>query len=222
MNLYRASRANFPSLLRKKGGFLAQVYGILAFEIAIMAITEMLLRNHLVINKKLQKFWFLWFILSLMLVVGISMTSRISPPVSLLLFTAFAITMGILSIPTSQLVSANSLKVAMIATALVFVTLSIVGGLLISAGIDLSFLTFTLFAALIGLIVVFTVMMFVPVSKTTHKVVLGFAIVLFSIYIAFDTNLMLQKRYTDPIDAAVNLFLDIINIFTDILAFDST
>jgi modulator of FtsH protease len=221
MNLYRASTANFPSLLRRKAGFLAKVYGILALEIAVMAITAELLRRHQQTAEKIQQYSLLWFLVSFMLIFGIIWTKS-NPPLALALFTAFAVTIGLTSIAASKYVSADSIKVAFIATALLFVALSVLGGMLLAAGIDLSFLGFLLLAMLIALCIVFIVMTFVPVSKKIHRIVLGFAIVLFSIFIAFDTNIMLQKGFTDPIDAALNLFLDIVNLFTDIVAFDNT
>jgi modulator of FtsH protease len=197
------------------------VYGILAFEIAVMAITAELLRRHQQTADKIQKYWFVWFLVSLMLIFGI-MWTKSNPPLALALFTAFAVTIGLTSIAASKYVSADSVKVAFIATTLLFVALSVLGGVLLAAGIDLSFLGFLLFAALIALLIVFIVMAFVPVSKKAHKIVLGFAIVVFSIFIAFDTNIMLQKGFTDPIDAALNLFLDIVNVFTDIVGFENT
>jgi FtsH-binding integral membrane protein len=47
---------------------------------------------------------------------------------------------------------------------------------------------------------------------------LTFSIILFSIFIGFDTNRMLQKNYlVDAIDTAMGFYLDIENLFSNFI-----
>lgn len=88
-------------------------------------------------------------------------------------------------------------------------------------GINLGFFSYILLCALIGLLVAFVAMLFVPVPKQVYKAVLVIGITLFSVYVAYDTNVILQKEYTgDFIAASISMYLDILNIFTEMIAFN--
>jgi len=201
---------------------LAQVYLILAAQLAITAVTAGVLRQHQKTEEKIQRYWFLWFILSILLIIAIVGSESLSIWVRLALLTAFSVVLGLTSIVASTQISAATIKAGIIATAGLFVALSLLGSILLGFGIDLSFLAFSLTVALIALIVVFVVMIFVPVPSKAHKAVLAFAVVLFSIYIAFDTNIILQKGFNDPVLGATSLFLDALNIFTDVVAYENS
>jgi FtsH-binding integral membrane protein len=55
------------------------------------------------------------------------------------------------------------------------------------------------------------------VGDIYHKLYSCFAVVLFSFYIVYDTNQLLQKKYIgDFISASLNYYLDILNIFVTI------
>ena len=105
----------------------------------------------------------------------------------------------------------------------VFVAMSIVGIVLASMGIDLGWMGLILLGALIGLIVASLIVMFLDKNKSSllHKTILIIGLILFSIYVIYETNIMLQKDYNqDFINAAVDLYLDFINIFVRILALE--
>lgn len=216
------SRKNFANLLRQKGGFLAQVYMLLAAQLAITAVTAVVLRQHQKTEEKIQRYWFIWFILSILLIIAIASSQALPIWVRFAMLTAFSVLLGLMSIAASKAVSPESIKVAIVATAALFVALSIFGGILLGFGIDLSFMQFALSVALIALLIIFIVMIFIKVPRKVYKAVLVLSIVLFSIYIAFDTNVILQKGFDDPVLAATSLFLDAINIFTDVVAYENS
>jgi len=90
----------------------------------------------------------------------------------------------------------ESIRAALVSTTAIFVVMTVVAFVLAAMGIDLSFLSYILLAGLIGLVITFIVLLFVHVSKTIAKVVLMIGMVLFSVYIAFDTNIILQPGRT--------------------------
>ena len=142
------------------------------------------------------------------------------PLLKLLVLSLFSFTLGLNCIAASKKIPEETIKVALIGTCALFIGMSVLGLFLLSIGIPLNFLGFALFMALFGLLIATIVMIFVPVSKTIHKVILGFGIMLFSVFVAYDTNVMIQPGYYgDAIDASVGLYLDVINIFTEIISF---
>ena len=78
----------------------------------------------------------------------------------------------------------------------------------------------SLFCALFALIFVsYLRIHFFPESTLAHTVILYFGIVIFSIYIIYDVSMICDKLgYDDYIVAALELYLDIINLFLRILA----
>jgi len=80
-----------------------------------------------------------------------------------------------------------------------------------------------LFVALIGLTLFGFVLMFIP-GETAHKIYAGCGAILFSFYIVYDTQLIVggkNRKHEFSIDdyvfAALNLYLDIINLFLKLL-----
>ena len=80
-----------------------------------------------------------------------------------------------------------------------------------------------LFVAAIVLMIFGLIMMFLPHTKTIVLVYSSFGALLFSFYLVYDTQLMMggKHKYSlspeEYIFAALNLYLDIINIFIYIL-----
>eukprot|EP00049_Salpingoeca_infusionum_P017358 m.352648 g.352648 ORF g.352648 m.352648 type:complete len:236 (-) comp16578_c0_seq1:185-892(-) len=73
-------------------------------------------------------------------------------------------------------------------------------------------------SALFALVTVGFVQMFFPVSDTSQLVQAIFGTGLFSLFIVIDTQLIMHKRDTDEyIISAIDLYLDIVNLFLEIL-----
>lgn len=214
------TKNNFGQLLKKKGGFLAMVYASLAFQVGLTAFVATYLRQHPNVYDKVHKYFILWVILSFALIIALAFTSSLPYPVRFVILCAFSSVMGLNCIAAASKVSGNLIKASLAATLGIFVVMSLFGLGLASLGINLGFLYFVLFCCLLALLVAFVVMMFVPVPKTVHKAILALGITLFSVFIAYDTNVILQSDYNDSISATINLYLDALNIFTEIIAFD--
>ena len=217
----RIAKGDFGQLMYSRRGFVAQVYGMLALQVALTALVGSYLRQHQAIYEKVHKYFLLWFILSIILIFVLGMVTM--PPLAkLCVLSLFSCTMGLNCIAASTQVPESVIQVALLATLGIFVGMSVVGMLLLSLGVELNFLTYILLITLFGLIITYLVMLFVPVPKLVYKVILGFGITLFSIYVAYHTNIMIQPgHYLDATDASVGLYLDILNIFTHMVGFNN-
>ena len=137
----------------------------------------------------------------------------------LLCFCVYSISNGVLLSFLTLFISPDIIKMALLGTGAIFASMFSIGLLLILSGIQLSykwglFLFFTLFFYI--LFQVYAMFYTVPV---THKTMTTVGIVLFSLYIIYDTNQILQRNYYgDFITASVDYYLDIINIFVKLIS----
>ncbi|PAF52414.1 Bax inhibitor-1/YccA family protein [Helicobacter sp. 13S00477-4] len=81
---------------------------------------------------------------------------------------------------------------------------------------DLANMGKTLFIAVIVVLVCSVVNIFLG-SPVFQAVIAGACAVLFSVYVAYDTQNMVRGLYDSPVEAAVSLYLDFLNIFISIL-----
>ena len=197
--------------------FLASVYLLLAVQMSITALVVTWLRGRPDIYEKVKKYFWAWFLLSLVLIIALSFFPDIPMLFKLLLFTAFSVTMGLTSIAASTRISIDVIKVAIFSTIGVFIAMTVIGFVLTSMGIDLSFMSLALLLALVAVVIASIVMMFVKVDKTIYKAFVILIIVIFSIFIAYDTNLMLQRKL-GVVDSALGLYLDMLNLFSSFTA----
>ena len=205
--------SNFGKLLNQRKVFIAQVYAILAIQLAITFTIAKYLRNHQPIYKFAIKFFIPLALLSFIIIF---MFPFVPSYFKFGLFCIFSFIFGILSIGATKLVSNEIIEVALLSTIGVFIGMTVIGLGLASIGIDLNFMTYILLSALIGLIIVRFVLLFVDVNHKVNKYLATFSIILFSIFVAYDTNRMLQKNYSfDQLDTAMSFYLDIENLFTN-------
>lgn len=205
--------SNFGKLLANKKSYLLNVYLLLAVQLAISALIVWLLRKNEQLYAQTQKLFILWVLLMFTIIIALTWW-RQPMPVRLALFTVFSILLGIMSVAASKQVDPSAIQSALIGTVAIFIAMSFVGLGLAAAGVNLSFLTYVLLAALIGLIIAMIVVRFSSVSAAFVKAILVIAVVIFSVYVAYDTNLILQRNAPeDVVGDAIAFFLDIQNIF---------
>ncbi|MCD9642574.1 BI1-like protein [Datura stramonium] len=85
-------------------------------------------------------------------------------------------------------------------------------------GQDLSFLGPILFASLSVIVLTGFMQLFFPFGSTTTAIYCAISAIVFCAYIVYDTyNLIKRFTYDEYIWASVNLYLDILNLFLDIL-----
>jgi FtsH-binding integral membrane protein len=208
---------NFGKLLKKKEPFLIKTYALLIVQLAITFSIVLSFRN----NEKLHKLTKQNFWVYLLLTLGILLIMifvPMPPYVKIFLFTLFAVVFGGMLHNASVKVGSNIIESALIGTITIFITMSIFAFVLASIGVDLSFMMIILFAALFGLIIANVIVyFFAKESQKIKKYLLLFGLVLFSIFVMVYTNTILQPGYTvSSIDAALNFYLDFVNIYSNL------
>jgi FtsH-binding integral membrane protein len=135
---------------------------------------------------------------------------------------AFTFISGITTYPIVAYYAATSgaqvLISAFTGTLVIFAVMSFVGT---KTKKDLSFLSGFLLTALLALVVIGLINIFVPFSSTALFVASIIGTVVFSLYIMYDFNRMKNMDFTDeavPL-LALNLYLDFINLFLNLLRF---
>jgi len=138
------------------------------------------------------------------------------------LFTAFSALTGFLFSDLMTITSPAAVKVAVMGTLGIFATFFIVGAFLLASGIALGFRTgMVLLCSLLLLIVAMVVSIFLRDYNAFSQSLTGIGLFLFSMYILYDTNRILQKDYYgDFVTASLEYYLDIINIFIRLLSFN--
>jgi FtsH-binding integral membrane protein len=136
-----------------------------------------------------------------------------------ILFSLFSAAFGILLAYRKYGLDSGVIRSALVGTASIFITMFVFGVALIMSGIKLGFMTaLILFFALLALIIISIVQYFIVQSSLLKKLIVIATLIIFSIYIVYDTNSILQRDYSgDFISASLNYYLDLINIFTALL-----
>lgn len=136
-----------------------------------------------------------------------------------ILFSLFSAAFGILLAYRKYGLDSGVIRSALVSTASIFITMFVFGVALIMSGIKLGFMTaLILFFALLALIIISIVQYFIVQSSLLKKLLVIATLIIFSIYIVYDTNIILQRDYSgDFISASLNYYLDLINIFTALL-----
>ena len=141
------------------------------------------------------------------------------PWLKFILFSLFSGAFGVILGYRNSGLDPNIIKSALVGTGSIFVAMFAFGVALIASGIKLS-LTFGLglLFALFFLIIVSIVQFFIAESSFLKKILVIGSLILFSVYIMYDTNSILQRNYNgDFITASLDYYLDITNIFSSLL-----
>jgi FtsH-binding integral membrane protein len=136
-----------------------------------------------------------------------------------ILFSLFSVIAGYLLSILKQVYDPKLIQTAILGTISIFGVMLLFGAALIMFGVKLGlqFAAF-LFYALLLLIIVQIVILFSGATTTVMKGLTIFSLILFSIYIIYDTNNILQREYYgDFITASLDYYLDIINVFIDLV-----
>jgi len=142
------------------------------------------------------------------------------PELKFILFSLFSCAFGLILGYRKSLYDPNTIKTAYIGTISIFVSMFAFGVALIASNIRLGYMFgLTLFFALLFLLIISIVQFFIIQSSFLYKILVICSLMLFSVYIVYDTNSILQRDYGgDFISASLAYYLDIINIFSDLLS----
>jgi FtsH-binding integral membrane protein len=142
------------------------------------------------------------------------------PWLKFILFSLFSTAFGVILGYRKSGIDPGIVKSALVGTASIFVTMFTFGVALIASGIKLGFkFGLGLLVALFFLIIVSIVEIFIAQSSLLKKILVIGSLMVFSLYIMYDTNNILQRNYSgDFITASLDYYLDIINIFSGLLS----
>lgn len=140
-------------------------------------------------------------------------------PLNYALFMAFAFITGVTIVPLIALFVVQFEGYGMILKALLATTLMF-GGAAAFGWItkkNLSGLSGFLWIALIGMIIVSVIGIFIPWGTQFEMIFAGFGVILFGAYTMYDVQKLKYSLGMNPLEAALNLYLDIFNLFIYIL-----
>ncbi|MDD5406235.1 MAG: Bax inhibitor-1/YccA family protein [Sulfurovaceae bacterium] len=165
----------------------------------------------------MQYRWFIFGFELFMIFFGLGMT-RNKPVLNLAALFAFTFATGVSLVPIlAMLIGAGQGAVignAFLMTAVLFGALSLFA---INSKSDFSSWGKPLFITLIVIIIASLVNMFLLHNPIMHVVITAGVLLLFGIFTIYDTQNIANGAYDSPVDAAVSLYLDFLNMFTAIL-----
>ncbi|RAX56187.1 Bax inhibitor-1/YccA family protein [Helicobacter sp. 10-6591] len=145
------------------------------------------------------------------------MFSRSKPGLNVAMLFIFTFLTGLAITPLLGLVIAKNGASAVAAcfgmTTIIFGAMSIFG---IKTKRDLASMGKMLFISLIVVMICSIVNIFV-MNMGFQAIIAGAVAILFSVYVAYDTQNIIRGLYTSPVDAAISLYLDFYNIFVSLL-----
>ena len=141
----------------------------------------------------------------------------------LILFCGFSYGAGYLLSSLKIVAGEEVIHTAILGTMSIFGIMFGLGLFMLLSGIKLGFRTgIILFYSLLFLILARLFNYFTAQSSDFAKGLTIFGLLLFSVYVIYDTNTILQKNYYgDFITASIDYYLDIINIFTKLVSLNN-
>jgi FtsH-binding integral membrane protein len=139
--------------------------------------------------------------------------------VKFLLFCLFSYIFGLTLSTLKKKYSSDMINIAIQGAITVFAIMLASGIALIAGGINFGYRFGTiLFWSLLALIVARLVFVLGANMNQANKIFSFIGIILFAVYVIYDTNIILQRNYSgDFITASMDYYLDILNLFTNFL-----
>jgi modulator of FtsH protease len=195
--------------------FMKQTYQLLAASMIAAAAGAYVTMPYA--ETVMQYKWFIFGAELFMLFVGLGMT-RNKPGLNMAALFVFTFLTGVSLVPLlASLIGAGNGAVignAFLMTSVLFGALSLFA---INSKSDYSSWGKPLFITLIVVIIASLVNMFILQSPMMHVIITAGILLLFSIFTIYDTQNIANGAYDSPVDAAVSLYLDFLNMFTALL-----
>lgn len=220
LNLMGGSRSsNFMKLLNEKKAFLMSVFANLITQLGITYYVMMNYdSNNKSSNNKSSKTFYIIVIVQFAIIFALALLPMPSW-IKFFIFSIFSALWGVLFSDILKSTDGNLIQMAIFGTMGIFGAMFLIGALLLFFGIKLGFgMASFLFCSLLLLIIAQLVMMFAGAYSNYIKILSAIGLFIFSLYIIYDTNNILQRDYKgDFITASMDYYLDILNIFLDLL-----
>ncbi len=166
----------------------------------------------------MQYRWLIFGFELFMLFIGLGMT-RNKPGLNLAALFAFTFATGVSLVPLlARLIgigSGGTIGTAFLMTAVLFGALSLFA---VNSKTDFSSWGKPLFITLIVVIIASLINAFVLHSPLMQIIMSAGVLLLFGLFTIYDTQNIANGAYDSPVDAAVSLYLDFLNMFTSLLS----
>lgn len=206
---------DFTKLLRSKKDLFICIFITLIIQIIITIVTIKFDERYNILDKR---WWIILFVILITFVIILLLYTNIPYYVKLILLVIFSVCFGlILSGVVNSINDKNIITSAAISTLINFVVLFIIGLIIVYFKYDLSWMGIYLLIALLIITTISIISMFSNNSKMYYKIIGIVCIILYSLFILYDTNNILLKYKNDKnscIMGAIDYYLDIINLFT--------
>ena len=213
-------------LISEKRGFFALILANLVAQLYItyyvsenVKIEDEEDKNNTKDNKKFNSKLIGAYIAAFVLILILAFITM-PPWLKFILFSLFSGAFGVILGYRKSGVDPGIVKSALVGTGSIFVAMFAFGLALIGSGIKLGLrFGLGLFFALLFLLIISIVQFFIVGSSFLKKIIVIGSLMVFSLYIMYDTNSILQRNYNgDFITASLDYYLDIINIFSGLLS----
>lgn len=199
---------------------MRKVYGIIALQLVMTAIVAAVVATNVSVQHFLFANWGFHLGLMLLSILGLIplYIYRQKHPLNLVLLgcwtPVFSVTVGMACAYYQPAIVLEALVI----TAAVVIGLTLYAFHATKRGVDFSFMGPMLSGCLMALIVWSFVQMFWPPGPVGSTIFALLGAMLFSAYLVFDTQLLIQRYDLDDyIWASLNIYLDVINLFMYIL-----
>jgi len=213
---YSIERGSEFALSSERVSFLKKTYQLLALSMIVAALGAYLTMPFVETVIKFK--WVIFGAELLVLFFGLGM-SRGKPGLNMMMLFLFTFLTGVSLVPLlAMLIGAGKAGVignAFLATSVLFGALSIFA---INSKTDFSSWGKPLFITLIVVIVASLINLFLG-NGILAVIINAAVLLLFGLFTIYDTQNIANGAYDSPVDAAVSLYLDFLNMFTVILQF---
>ena len=201
--------SNFISLLNGKKELMIMVFANL---ITQLGITYYVMTNTKEDTKGI-KYWLL--IISTFVIIYFLALVPMPSWLKFILFSVFSYIWGILLASFKLKINDNNLiNMTMLGSIGIFAVMFLIGCFLLATGIQLGLKTGGFLFFSLSILIIFQIFNLFYRSTMLVKLLAAIGIIIFSGYIIYDTNVILQRDYYgDFITASLDYYLDILNIF---------
>jgi len=213
---YTANREVGTTLSASRVDFLKKTYQLLALSMVMAAVGAYLTMPF--VEQVVQFRWVIFGAELLVLFFGLGM-SRGKPGLNMMMLFLFTFLTGVSLVPLfAMYISAGKAAVignAFLSTSILFGALSIFA---INSKTDFSSWGKPLFITLIVILVISVINIFLG-NGMLAVIINAAVLLLFGMFTIYDTQNIANGAYDSPVDAAVSLYIDFLNMFTVILQF---
>jgi len=219
MKKYNFDPKKLFDIMNKKKTFLLQIFTNLIFQILVTFVIFYNVKIDIINNNNLSLILLVLFQFGIIFIF-----SFFEIPVffKFLLMTLFSSIWGLILIGLKNKVSPEIIRTAIFGALGIFISVFIFGLLLVAFGVYLDYrFGFILLGLLLLLIITTIVLRFMNKYKIFYKSIAVISIILFSLFIIYDTHNILYNDTKDVIGASMDYYLDIMNIFINLVNYQT-